>query len=378
MDTRLAPPDLFESATLEPCPPIVDLQTRLKAGDQSALAAFWQASRERGTPLVEEIAGVSGHVLVTFVYRSETAKHVVLLKGPEDPRTAQLARLPGTDLWARSYRLPADARFAYSFAPDFPLTPPPLEDLAERPWRLRPDPLNRHRVGLHASLCVLPKAPRQPLAEPARDIPTGALRVHKVSSKRLGNARRIHVYTPPGHGEGGGPYPLVVLFDGVDYLSGIPTPTILDNLIAQKRLPPTVALMIDPVDRDRELNLGQSFAEVVAREIVPFVQRRYRATADPRAVVVGGFSLGGVGAAWQAFCHPEVFGNVLAQSDAVVPTPAGGDAYAWLARQFAAAPRKAIRLHLEEGRIAEASQVVPHCRRPSATCTPCSPPEAMR
>ena len=65
--------------------------------------------------------------------------------------------------------------------------------------------------------------------------------MHKIASRRLGNDRRIYVYTPPGHDKGGAPYPLVVLFDGLDYLSTTPTPTILDNLIAQKRVPPTVA-----------------------------------------------------------------------------------------------------------------------------------------
>jgi enterochelin esterase-like enzyme len=80
-----------------------------------------------------------------------------------------------------------------------------------------------------------------------------------------------------------GPYPLVVLFDGIDYLAAIPTPIILDNLIAQALLPPAIAIFIDPVDRLRELMLDRAFLDIVAQAIVPFVQRRHHASADPIA-----------------------------------------------------------------------------------------------
>ncbi len=336
---------------------IADLRASIEVGDARAVAAFWQAMRERGTPIIEPVADAPDSVLVTFVYRSETAQHVLVLKGLGDPRSTLLARLPGTDVWARSYRLPADARFEYSFAPDFPLTPP-VADLPKLRSHVHADPLNRFRVGLDQSLCVLPNAPPQRWTEPASDVAAGEVQAHRVTSKRLGNQRRIYVYTPPGYERGSGPYPLVVLFDGVDYVSGIPTPTILDNLIAHKRVPPTIALMIDPVDRLGELGLGEAFTEVVAREIVPFVQRRYGATADPSAVVVGGFSAGGVAAVWSAFCYPDVFGNALAQSDARFPRSDGEDAYAWVARQVAAVPHKPIRFHLESGRVEEVNKPV--------------------
>ena len=113
--------------------------------------------------------------------------------------------------------------------------------------------------------------------------------------------------------------------------------------------------MIDPVDREGELSLSAPFTEVVACEIVPFVQRRYRASADPGAVVVAGISAGGVGAAWAAFCYPEVFGKVLAQSDAGFPLPSGEDVYEALARQVAEAPPRSIRFLLEDCRIGEAN-----------------------
>jgi hypothetical protein len=122
-------------------------------------------------------------------------------------------------------------------------------------------------------------------------------------------------------------------------------------LIAQELLPPTIALCIDPVDRHRELMLDRAFVDLVAQEIVPFVQRRYHASADPRANVVGGFSAGGVAAVWSAHLHPAVFGNVLAQSDARFPLPSGLDVCESVAREIANAPPRETRFHLEEGHV---------------------------
>jgi len=324
---------------------------RLDRGDESAPADFVRLLHEQGTPLVESLADTRDEVLVTFVYRDAQARRVLVMKGPEDPRDAMLSRVRDTDLWTRSYRMPAEARLTYCFAPDFPDELPPPEQMAELERKLRADPYNRNRVWTQQSLCELPRAPSSPFTRLRREVPAGAVHAHTIASARLGDTRNVHVYTPPGFDVTRGPYPLVVLFDGIDYLAAIPTPIILDNLIAQELLPPTIAIFIDPVDRHRELMLDRAFVDVVAQEIVPFVQRRYHASADPRANVVGGFSAGGVAAVWSAHLHPDVFGNVLAQSDARFPLPNGLDVYESMAREIANAPPRETRFHLEEGHI---------------------------
>ena len=305
----------------------------------------------QGTPLVEPLADTPDEVLVTFVYRDAQARRVQVMKGPEDPRDAMLSRVRETDLWARSYRMPAEARFTYCFAPDFPDELPPPEEMEQLERKLRADPCNRNRVGARQSLCELPLAPSSPFTLVRRDVPAGEVHAHKITSARLGNTRDVHVYTPPRFHVTRGPYPLVVLFDGIDYLAAIPTPIILDNLIAQELLPPTIAVFIDPVDRHRELMLDRAFVDLVAQEIVPFVQRRYHASVDPRANVVGGFSAGGLAAVWSAHLHPDVFGNVLAQSDARFPLPSGLDVHEFVAGEIAKAPPRETRFHLEEGHL---------------------------
>src|SRR5262249_6163494 len=145
-----------------------------------------------------------------------------------------------------------DARFTYCFAPDFPDELPPPDQMAQLERKLRADPYNHNRVGTQQSLCELPLAPSSPFTLVRREVPAGEVHAHKITSARLGNTRNVHVYMPPGFDVTHGPYPLVVLFDGIDYLAAIPSPIILDNLIAQELLPPTIAIFIDPVDRLRE------------------------------------------------------------------------------------------------------------------------------
>ena len=327
------------------------LVQRLDCGDENAHADFVRLLQAQGTPLVEPLADTREEVLVTFVYRDAQARRVRVLKGPEDPRDAALSRVRDTDLWARSYRMPADARFTYCFGPDFPEAPPSPEEMAQLERKLRADPYNRHRVGAQQSLCELPLAPSSPFTSVRREVPAGEVHAYKIASARLGNTRNVHVYLPPGFDVAHGPYPLLVLFDGIDYLAAIPSPIILDNLIAHELVPPTIAILIDAVDRERELMLERAFIDVVAQEIVPFVQCRHRATADPRATVVGGFSAGGVAAVRSAHLHPDVYGNVLAQSDARFPLPGGLDVHELVAREIADAPPSQTRFHLEDGHV---------------------------
>ena len=74
--------------------------------------------------------------------------------------------------------------------------------------------------------------------------------------------------------------------------------------------------------------------------------------------MVGGLSCGGETAAYVAFRHPELFGNVLSQSGAFQHSGEGETGFGvdpqerndeWLVQQYAAAPRLALRFYLEAG-----------------------------
>jgi enterochelin esterase-like enzyme len=126
----------------------------------------------------------------------------------------------------------------------------------------------------------------------------------RYESRMLKNKRRLWVYTPPDYRPDGKPYRLLVLFDGWQYVQLTPTPTILDNMIADGAIPPLVAVMVDPVDRFSELALNQTFSDFMANELTPWIRQRYHVTEKPEQTVIGGLSLGGMAAAYTALRHP--------------------------------------------------------------------------
>src|SRR3954452_16083264 len=89
-------------------PRIEQLRTKVITEEQ-----FW---REAHSPLVEP-APERGASLVTFLYHGGADTRTVVLMGdgtPGAPAANQLARLPGTNVWYRTYVYRSDARFRYS------------------------------------------------------------------------------------------------------------------------------------------------------------------------------------------------------------------------------------------------------------------------
>ncbi|HEX8293291.1 MAG TPA: alpha/beta hydrolase-fold protein [Pyrinomonadaceae bacterium] len=344
-------------------PRLSALRRALGEGRGGAVEEFWREAAREGSPLVESIKGDEENLLVTFLWRDGAAeKYVAVFPFARvNPLPHLFARVEGTDVWFRSYRLRRDARFEYMVAAHDSLTPfAAREPAGAGGWlaSLRPDPLNPRRFveppdeespgeGEYVSSYLeLPGAPPQPFVRERAGVRRGRVELIRYGGGEAEGGRRVWVYTPPGYGPGGGPYRLLVLFDGWQYTHQIPTPTILDNMLADGVIPPTVAVMVDERDRVEQFYLNPSFADFVAGELVPWVRRRYRVTLRPRGAVLGGLSLGGVAAAYTALRHPEVFGGVLSQSGAFQyrPEDPGG-----LIRQLAQSARRPLRFYLEAG-----------------------------
>jgi len=129
------------------------------------------------------------------------------------------------------------------------------------------------------------------------------------------------VYTPPGY-DSKTASDLLIVFDGVTYggipdQAQVPTPTILDNLIAEKKIGPTVAILIwNMGNRNRDLTGNITYADFIAHELIPWARSQYTIHPGSEHVALAGSSLGGFAATYCAFHHPDVIGNVLSQSGA--------------------------------------------------------------
>ncbi|HEY2360188.1 MAG TPA: alpha/beta hydrolase-fold protein [Candidatus Angelobacter sp.] len=333
------------------------------AGRKEALTAFWK-SVEGKTPLVEEMKsdqkqGDRPMLFVTFLWRSDSADEKVTLGGglPYDP-PPPLTRLADTDVWYLTELMPADSRGTYAFAVEGS-----FNGSAEHFRETAPDPLNPKTFGPY-SYFELPNAPAQPYIKEIPGVPRGKLTKLKIKSTSLNEERDYGVYTPAGYSTKDQPYNLLLLFDGEDYGNGpiilVPTPTILDNLVAQKKIPPTILVLVNAgSSRIRDLSCSQTLTDFLVKELLPEVRRSYRVTADPKHVVVGGSSLGGVASACAGLMHPQTFGNILSLSGAYwyVPGWETVPSYlrdsGWVMRQYLQSPKLALRFYIEVGRYEE-------------------------
>jgi enterochelin esterase family protein len=367
-------------------PRIAALRRALAGGDRDALPAFWRSVAERGTPLVEPVPDDTRYALVTFLWRGgEDTRNVVVVGGVADRDVAedfahhQMARLPGTDVWFRTYRTRVEAHFVYRLSPnDSLISAADVTDWHAQEATFQADPLNRQPYqsedGESCSVACLPGAAPQPWSEAEPVTLARPVEEHEWHSTALGTTRSVWVYPPPPTYS---PGRLLVLFDGPSYVHGSPLPALLDRLLADADAswPPTLCVNVGQArdsqsSRDVELGCNPRFTDALVDELLPWLQRRYGPVPQARDTVVGGSSLGGLAAAYAALRHPDVFGNVLSQFGffSWAPPHDGADSedadYEWLAHQYLDGPTLPVRFALNVG-VFDPVEFPNHKQRPS-------------
>lgn len=320
---------------------IQKLRRNLLVQPKQALEEFWQEIDAQGTPLQEEHPDHPGLRLCTFVWRSmENISNIRihLLFRTALPNDYFMKHIEQTDVWYTTVQLPARGRYAYQIQLNVPPGPPPDMDSSPE-YKLmyfasaQLDPFNPRRCfdehgsryeGL--SLLEMPDAPAQPWTAQRPAIERGNISRSYFFSSLLQDERPVAVYTPPGYSGQAGPYGLMFVFDEQWFLTRVPTATILDNLLADKAIPPLVAVIIGngPGEaRSRQLPCNPLFADFMASELLPWVKSRYPVTENPARIIVAGASYGGLAASYVALRRPEVFGQVLSLSGSYWWTPPG-------------------------------------------------------
>ena len=172
--------------------------------------------------------------------------------------------------------------------------------------------------------------------------------------------RKVTVYVPQQYVKGTAA-PFIVGADGPDKLLF----TVLDNLIAERKVPVMIAVSIsngggDAQGSQRGLEydtMSGKYAEFVEAEVLPEVERRFGVTLtkDPEGRAATGNSSGGSCALAMAWYHPEWYHRVLTYSGTYVnqqwpwnaETPHG--AWGFHETLIPKSPKKPLRLWLEVG-----------------------------
>ncbi len=259
---------------------------------------------QTGTPLIDGDQ-------VTFLWKGKSAPY---LRGDftdwHEGQALRFSRL-GPGLWSHTLTLPVDAYIEYAFFAD----PARDERLA--------DPFNPHRAangyGKHNQYFYLPDRQPSPLTQRHRGIPRGSLTHAAVPTQGFiaGKQRRVHLYQPPVPG----PYPLVVVWDGQDFLRRARLPIILDNLIQAEKIEPLALALVESRGSVRMLEYASNdFSLAFLMEcVLPFANQHLDLLdplENPGAYGVLGASMGGLMALYTGLRLPGIFGKVLSLSGA--------------------------------------------------------------
>jgi enterochelin esterase-like enzyme len=263
-----------------------------------------ERARREGNPLIDGTR-------VTFVWQGESAPWLLddLHGWEEAPRRLRRA---GAGAWSTSFKLPRNAYLEYAFRD--PQTGQTLKD-----------PFNPRTVanglGGRNHFFYMPEAEGPtPLVYLPADGMRGRLTQHTLAAEWVTTSRqrRVYLYHPPTKK----PVPLLVVYDGLDYLRLGRLAEIVDNLIAHGSIRPlSVAFLQNAGEGARSVEYSCSEATLVfaARDVVGLAGQHLK-LLDPRrspgSYGVMGASLGGLMAVYTAMRLPHVFGRALSQSGA--------------------------------------------------------------
>ena len=358
----VATPMWPQSSVSPESPAILALSRQVAAGHVTAADDFWALIARQHTPLIEPDSGDCS--LVTFLWRGDQQTKNVLVITPLaliNFNDAMLQNLQGTDVWYKTYRMRNDARMSYRFAVNDSLLS--FDQDANffarmKSWQL--DANNPRQfdagMGITASVLELPGAPGDKWTRSSPTTAKGSVAKHDFSSEMLHNQRPVWLYTPASF-DPGKSYPLLVIMDGDAYTSLVPMPTILDNLIAARAIPPVVAVLLGNASNDGrevEMNCNKKWSDSLVKETLPWLRTHHNLRFTDGNVTIIGDSLSGLAAACAARDYPTVFGKVISQSGSYYRAPAGQEPE-WLARRIAAGPAIPVQFYLEIGLLETAS-----------------------
>ncbi len=232
-------------------------------------------------------------------------------------------QIPNTNIWMLKSAFPKDARLDYKIVlngSDYILDP-------ENPYQQ----WSGVGGGSPNSELRMPLWKESPEQITHNDISHGTLK-HDIliNSKILGYQVTYNVYLPYGY-EKMDKIPAVYVTDGYEYL--LPQlgnmVTVLDNLIAEKKIKPIAAVFIDhrePVNRSnnkrmQELAMNNAYLDFFIKELIPQIEKNYPVIPDPSQRAIMGTSMGGLTSTYFAFARPDVFGMAGIQSPAFWTKP---------------------------------------------------------
>jgi enterochelin esterase family protein len=267
-------------------------------------------AREAGNPVIRRNEA-------TFIWEGRTAPTLICDVNNWDEKAQPFKRVSprirpasAKSVWYCTLTVPRDAYVEYAF----------YDPVTQEKFL---DPLNRRTVsnGLSGrnNFFYMPETMPLPFTIRRADIPIGALTSYRVEARWLrdDSEREIFFYRPSVKE----PVPLLLVYDGQDYLQRGKLTTMVDNLMADGRIQPIALAFLPNGGRWRSVEYACSDATLLWLDqvILPLANEKLNlidVSSQPGAFGVLGASLGGTMALYTALRMPDVFGKVITQSGA--------------------------------------------------------------
>ncbi len=151
-----------------------------------------------------------------------------------------------------------------------------------------------------------------------RNVSHGDIRIKKYFSTVTNSWRQFYIYTPPGYDVNtSDKYPVLYILHGGGedergWATQGKTDIILDNLIAEKKAKPMLAVMVDGnVSSGGMAGFGEPtlkrFEDELKIAVIPFVEKNYRTETDARNRALAGLSLGGLQTLYAGIRNSNMF-----------------------------------------------------------------------
>ncbi|WP_184176238.1 esterase [Rhabdobacter roseus] len=303
------------------------LMILLFAGVLGCLGPFAAAQPPRG-PLVVS-PQVHANKTVTFRYLAPSAREV-LLNGGQFGASAVPMTKEAQGIWSVTVGPIKPDIYPYSFQVDGVTVMDPANVAFFPNERFK------------ASLVDVPGD--TPLVHALREVPHGTV-TYEYYPSVSGTTGSVVIYTPPGYDKNTSQkYPVFYLISGTTdteetYFKVGKTNFILDNLLAEGKAKPMIVVMpygnvaariaeqtgkpkpADPVVRDdaEAVSRAKAFETDLLTNIIPYVEKNYRAIPNRENRAIGGFSRGGGQTLRAAFGNMDKFAWVCSYSSYLSP-----------------------------------------------------------
>jgi enterochelin esterase-like enzyme len=296
--------------------------TMLERFELTKLFVTWQEKRG-GFPIIE----ADGSVVFVYVgkpqdeavrvigdFRTKSFNSVYWDEAGEPLLTLghRVPLAPGVPVFWKRMKFEPDARLDYQFVVDGKYLPDPG---CPRTIVSGAAP-SRTGKGELASELVMPGYRQSSAVAPRNDVPHGSV----VSVKEGWATPKVAIYLPPGY-DGNKTYPVMYTADGQQWRDVIGLPAILDNVIADGKVEPMIAVMIDSAaDRVEWYMFNPSYLAYLEK-VVAYVDGHYSTRPRPEARLHAGSSAAGRAGLQVGLARPDLISNLALLSPSLISPP---------------------------------------------------------